>query len=124
MRSRARRPACCADAAYPHTVGAGRQDTSSVALRREFCRSRGKARFTSWPTALSGDAAHAELVFERFYRADPARSRLHGGSGLGLAIAATIAEGHGGRLELATAPGRGCTFRLVLPAAGSGRESR
>ncbi|MEV0738297.1 HAMP domain-containing sensor histidine kinase [Streptomyces sp. NPDC050549] len=59
----------------------------------------------------------AELVFERFYRADPARSRIHGGSGLGLAIAATIAEGHGGRLELDTAPGRGCTFRLVLPAA-------
>ncbi|MFF0078833.1 ATP-binding protein [Streptomyces canus] len=65
-----------------------------------------------------------ELVFERFYRADPAGSRLHGGSGLGLAIAATIAEGHGDRLELDTAPGRGCTFRLVLPAAGSGRESR
>lgn len=55
----------------------------------------------------------AELVFERFYRADRTRSRRHGGSGLGLAIAATIAEGHGGRLELDTAPGRGCTFRLA-----------
>ncbi|WP_328438352.1 ATP-binding protein [Streptomyces sp. NBC_00444] len=64
----------------------------------------------------------AELVFERFYRADPTRSRLHGGSGLGLAIAATIAVGHGGRLELDTTPGRGCTFRLVLPAADSGQE--
>ena len=60
------------------------------------------------------DPVEAALVFERFYRADPARSRIHGGSGLGLAIAATIAEGHGGRLELDTAPGRGCTFRLVL----------
>lgn len=58
------------------------------------------------------DAAH---VFERFYRADPSRSRAHGGSGLGLAIAATIAEGHDGRLELDTAPGHGCVFRLVLP---------
>ncbi|WP_405931756.1 sensor histidine kinase [Streptomyces sp. NBC_00827] len=66
----------------------------------------------------------AELVFERFYRADPARSRIHGGSGLGLAIAATIAEGHGGRLELDTAPGRGCTFRLVLPVADSAMERR
>jgi two-component system OmpR family sensor kinase len=66
----------------------------------------------------------AELVFERFYRADPARSRRHGGSGLGLAIAATIAEGHGGRLELDTAPGRGCTFRLVLPAADPGQGAR
>ncbi|KPI08183.1 integral membrane sensor signal transduction histidine kinase [Actinobacteria bacterium OK074] len=61
----------------------------------------------------------AEHVFERFYRVDPARSRVHGGSGLGLAIAAAIAEGHGGRLELDTGPGRGCTFRLVLPTAGA-----
>ncbi|MGY1503504.1 sensor histidine kinase [Streptomyces sp. QTS52] len=61
-------------------------------------------------------ARNAEHVFERFYRADPSRSRAHGGSGLGLSIAAAIAEGHGGRLELDTAPGKGCTFRLVLPA--------
>ncbi|MFD0692407.1 ATP-binding protein [Actinomadura fibrosa] len=62
---------------------------------------------------LSADkAAH---VFERFYRADPSRSRDHGGSGLGLAIAAAIAANHRGRLELDTGPGKGCTFRLVLP---------
>jgi len=61
------------------------------------------------------EAVHAAHVFERFYRADPSRSREHGGSGLGLAIAATIMEGHGGRLELDTAPGAGCVFRVVLP---------
>jgi two-component system OmpR family sensor kinase len=61
----------------------------------------------------------AERVFERFYRVDPSRSRDQGGSGLGLAIAAAIAQGHGGRLELDTAPGRGCTFRLVVPLAGA-----
>ncbi|RKN10884.1 sensor histidine kinase [Streptomyces radicis] len=60
-------------------------------------------------------ARHAEHVFERFYRVDPSRSRAHGGSGLGLAIAAAIAEGHGGRLELDTAPRAGSTFRLVVP---------
>ncbi|WP_329351982.1 HAMP domain-containing histidine kinase [Streptomyces sp. NBC_01261] len=60
-------------------------------------------------------ARNAEHVFERFYRVDTSRSRAHGGSGLGLSIAAVIAEGHGGRLELDTAPGKGCTFRLVLP---------
>ncbi|MFF4836912.1 sensor histidine kinase [Streptomyces sp. NPDC001315] len=64
------------------------------------------------PGLTAQDAQH---VFERFYRADPSRSRAHGGSGLGLSIAAAIAEGHGGRLELDTAPGKGCTVRLVLP---------
>ncbi|MFE5209950.1 sensor histidine kinase [Streptomyces sp. NPDC056600] len=62
-------------------------------------------------------AGEAEHVFERFYRADPSRSRAHGGSGLGLAIAAAIAEGHGGRLELDPGPGTGATFRLVLPSS-------
>ena len=63
---------------------------------------------------LSPEAA--DRVFERFYRADPSRSHHHGGSGLGLAIASAIAQGHGGRLELETAPGHGSVFRLVLPA--------
>lgn len=57
----------------------------------------------------------AGRVFERFYRADPSRSRVQGGSGLGLAIASAIAEGHGGRLEVDTAPNQGCVFRLLLP---------
>ncbi|MCG3042901.1 ATP-binding protein [Streptomyces sp. S1A] len=60
-------------------------------------------------------AADAQRVFERFYRADPARTRARGGSGLGLAIATAIAEGHSGRLELDTGQDRGVTFRLVLP---------
>ncbi|WP_240661169.1 MULTISPECIES: sensor histidine kinase [unclassified Streptomyces] len=57
---------------------------------------------------------HAPYVFERLYRADPARTG--GGSGLGLSIAAALVEAHGGRIELAAAvPGAGATFRVVLP---------
>src|SRR4051812_19093087 len=58
-------------------------------------------------------AEQAERVFERFYRADPARSR--GGTGLGLAIVAGLVEAHGGSVEVDTAPGEGATFRVVLP---------
>jgi signal transduction histidine kinase len=54
-------------------------------------------------------------AFERFHRADTARTRSHGGAGLGLAIVKAIAEGHGGRAEAANRPGGGAVVRLVLP---------
>jgi two-component system OmpR family sensor kinase len=63
-------------------------------------------------------ADEAGRVFERFYRVDRARARDRGGAGLGLAIASTIAADHGGRLEVDTEAGSGCTFRLVLPIGG------
>jgi signal transduction histidine kinase len=56
-------------------------------------------------------------VFERFYRADQARSRAEGGSGLGLAIARQLAELHGGALSAANHPQGGALFTLELPAA-------
>ncbi|MDA0635517.1 ATP-binding protein [Nonomuraea sp. MCN248] len=62
------------------------------------------------------DPEHLPHVFDRFYRADPNRSRAHGGTGLGLAIAAALADAHGGRIEV-TSSGRGTTFRVLLPAA-------
>jgi two-component system, OmpR family, sensor kinase len=60
-------------------------------------------------------AEHAERVFERFYRVDAARTRSQGGSGLGLSIVGGLAEAHGGRVELSTAPGEGAVFRVILP---------
>ena len=59
----------------------------------------------------------AEHVFERFYRADQARTRKAGGTGLGLAIVAALVAAHGGTVALRTAPGEGATFRVTLPLA-------
>ncbi len=54
-------------------------------------------------------------VFERFFRADPSRSRASGGSGLGLSIVAAIAAAHGGRVEAESPESGGATFRILLP---------
>jgi two-component system sensor histidine kinase MtrB len=62
---------------------------------------------------LRGDEVHQ--VFDRFWRADPARARTTGGTGLGLSIALEDARLHGGWLEAWGDPGHGALFRLTLP---------
>src|SRR5207248_9558960 len=57
----------------------------------------------------------ADLVFNRFWRADPSRNRRTGGTGLGLAISHEDARLHGGLLEAWGTPGDGACFRLTLP---------
>ena len=61
---------------------------------------------------------HLGHIFERFYRADPARGRSRGGSGIGLTISRALVEAHGGGLSVSSAgPGMGATFTIRLPAA-------
>jgi len=64
--------------------------------------------------------AEGELnrIFERFYRVDPARSRLTGGTGLGLSIVKHVALNHGGDVKVWSKEGVGSTFTLQLPIAG------
>ncbi len=61
------------------------------------------------------DSAGLNMVFNRFWRADPARARNTGGSGLGLAIAQEDSHLHGGWLQAWGEPGRGAVFRLTIP---------
>jgi two-component system sensor histidine kinase MtrB len=63
----------------------------------------------------------ASLVFDRFWRADPARARATGGTGLGLSIALEDARLHGGWLEAWGESGRGSVFRLTLPRLAGGQ---
>ncbi|MEY3685057.1 MAG: hypothetical protein RJB00_7 [Actinomycetota bacterium] len=61
-------------------------------------------------------------VFERFYRVDPARSRMTGGTGLGLSIVKHVALNHGGDIKVWSKEGVGSTFTLQLPIAKSLEE--
>ncbi|MFE9767939.1 ATP-binding protein [Streptomyces sp. NPDC005808] len=104
----------------PDTGGANRPGRTSASPPLAHGTAVGVLEIADGGPGLAPE--EAQRVFERFYRVDRSRSRSHahdqGGSGLGLAIAAAIVQGHGGRLELDTAPGEGCTFRMVLPGSG------
>lgn len=58
---------------------------------------------------------HLEHIFERFYRADPARGSGTGNTGLGLAIAQALIHAHGGQIRVASMPGQGTTITIELP---------
>jgi two-component system, OmpR family, sensor kinase len=72
--------------------------------------------------ADSGEGIDPDLLpslFDRFTRADSARSRDTGGAGLGLAICHAIVDAHGGTISVTSTPGHGATFVVTLPAAAA-----
>ncbi len=88
------------------TVAAGRRGGVAVATIRD--------------TGEGISAEHLPRLFDRFYRADHARSRAHRGTGLGLAIAQSLVHAHGGQIAVTSSAGDGTTVRIQLPIGGSG----
>ena len=66
-------------------------------------------------TGIGIGADQLPRIFERFYRADPARAREAGGTGLGLAIVRHLAEAHGGRVRAESIPGQGTSIATYFP---------
>jgi two-component system, OmpR family, sensor kinase len=89
----------------------------SVGISTEASPHPGRATVTVADRGPGMTPEDAMRVFERFYRADPARSRADGGTGLGLGIVAALVAGHGGSVSVDTAPGAGARFVVVLPLA-------
>jgi len=71
--------------------------------------------FAVTDTGIGIDPAHQKRVLEPFSQADASTTRRYGGTGLGLAICRQLAEAMGGSLSIQSSPGRGSTFRVVLP---------
>jgi two-component system OmpR family sensor kinase len=78
--------------------------------------SDGKARVEVIDTGVGIPRDDLPHIFDRFYRAKNVRANEPAGSGLGLAICQTLAEAHGGRIEVHSEVGKGSRFTLVLPA--------
>jgi two-component system, OmpR family, sensor kinase len=89
--------------------------TASIDVRARVAGSRAVLEVADTGPGMTAEVAGR--IFERFYRADPGRSRHHGGSGLGLAIVQGTVAAHGGTVAVDTAPGRGTTMRIELPVA-------
>jgi signal transduction histidine kinase len=90
-----------------------RYTPSGGAVSIETSRDRAYLLVTVRDTGIGIAGEHLERVFDRFWRADPARSR--GGSGLGLAIARALARRHGGDVSVTSRPGVGSAFVASFP---------
>ncbi len=96
--------------------------TSAGGVRVSLARDGRSARIVVSDTGRGIPAEALPHVFERFYRADPARSRAVEGTGLGLAVVRNIVRVHSGEISVRSDPGRGTTFTVDIPIAAGADE--
>ena len=95
--------------ALRYTPAGGRIDVQWSALNDDG------ATWLVRDTGIGIEAVHLPRLTERFYRVDGSRSRDTGGTGLGLSIVKHVVQRHGGEIDVHSEPGKGSTFRLLLP---------
>jgi two-component system, OmpR family, sensor histidine kinase ArlS len=96
-----------------------RYTPSGGSIAATLARRDGSAVASVTDTGIGIPPEHLPFIFDRFYRVDKARTASDGGTGLGLSIALSVAKMHGGGIEVESEPGKGTTFRVVLPLTGT-----
>jgi len=81
------------------------------------CDADGTVRIAVRDNGIGIPQGQQNRIFDKFYQVDSALNRRYEGAGIGLSIAKSLAEAHGGRIELSSEVGEGSTFTLVLPEA-------
>ncbi len=81
------------------------------------CDDAGAIRIAVRDNGIGIPEGQQHRIFDKFYQVDSALNRRYEGAGIGLSIAKSLAEAHGGQIELESAAGKGSTFTIVLPHA-------
>ncbi|GGD50164.1 sensor histidine kinase [Paenibacillus nasutitermitis] len=84
-------------------------------IRITLCQTENATELSVLDNGSGIDQEHLDHVFDRFYRSDNSRTRIHGGAGLGLPISKSIAEAHGGTIEVESEIGKGALFVVKFP---------
>ena len=84
-------------------------------IKLSITQNKTKYKLMVTDTGVGIEKEHLDKIFDRFYRINQTRNRNPDGSGLGLSIAKWIVQEHGGTIEVASTPGIGTTFTIVLP---------